>query len=282
MTRSERAGPVASIPMRRSVLVVVLGTALAVTCARPAAAQQDEEEIGELDPSDLVTTTTLAEEPVDPGEVVVVDSTTPPPTTSAEAATTTTLPPGCEPPADPLAVFSGTLVAADSRTARFEVEQLTAGDLTGYQVDGLVDVDFYDDTRFLVVGDEYLVAVEVDSDTQRLRSRAQPAPELFGGNQVVGVDDATSVCPIFADPAITKMSDGASVETGLLSPLLAEKRDILWSVLRPALIVLGVLVGLVFLKRTLLWIGRMIRRAWRSAMATQAAASARARNSSTA
>ena len=267
--------------MRRSVLVVVLGTALAVTLARPAAAQQDEEEIGELDPTDLVTTTTLGEEPVDPGEVVVVDSTTPPPTTAGGVPTTTTLPPGCEPPVEPLAVFTGTLVAADTRTARFEVEQITAGDLTGYQVDRLVDVDFDDDMRFLVIGEQYLVAVEVDSDTQRLRSRAQSAPELFGGNQVVGVDDATTVCPIFADPAITKMSDGTSVETGLLSPLLAEKRDMLWSVLRPALIVLGVLVGLVFLKRTLLWIGRMIRRAWRSAM-TQAAASARARNSPTA
>jgi hypothetical protein len=267
--------------MRRSVLVVVLGAALAVSSAHPAAAQQDEEEIGELDPSDL-TTTTLGEEPVDPGEVVVVDSTTPPPTT-AVVATTTTLPPGCAPPAEPLAVFTGTLVAADSRTARFEVDQVTAGDLAGYQVDRLVDVDYLDDVRFLVIGQDYLVAVDVDPDTQRLRSKAQPAPELFGGNQVVGVDDATVVCPIFADAAITKMPDGTSIETGLLSPLLAEKRDMLWSILRPALIVLGVLVGLVLVKRILLWIGRSIRRAWRTATATQArAAAANSRNSSTA
>ena len=282
MTRSERAGPIASIPMRRSVLVGVLGVALALTFARPAAAQQDEEEIGELDPSDLVTTTTLGEEPVDPGEVVVVDSTTPPPTTGG-VPTTTTLPAGCEPPAEPLAVFNGTVVAADSRTARFEVDQVIAGDLAGYQVDRLVDVDFDDDVRFLVVGEEYLVAVEVDGDTQRLRSKVQPAPQLFGGNQVVGVDDATVTCPLFADPAMTKMSDGTSVETGLLAPLLDEKRDMLWSILRPALIVLGVLVGLVFLKRIVLWIGRSIRRAWRTAMATQSrAASANPRNSSTA
>ena len=268
--------------MRRSVLVMVLAAALAASLARPAGAQQDEEEIGELDPTDLVATT-LGEEPVDPGEVVVVDSTTPPPTTGAEAVTTTTLPAGCEPPVDPLAMFTGTLVAADGRTGRFEVDEVRSGDLSGFQVGELVDVDFYDDTRFLVVGDQYLVAVEVDSDTGRLRSKVQPAPELFGGNQVVGVDDSTVLCPAFADLVITKMDDGASVETGILAPMLSDKRDMLWSFLRPTLIVLAVLVGLVMLKRVLLWTGRAIRKAWVNATGPQPpAASARPRSSSTA
>ena len=239
----------------------MLGAVAMVAGAAPARAQQDENETGELDPADLVTTT-LAEEPVEPGEVVVVDSTTPPLSPDSTVPPPTTVPVGCDPPVPPQAVFAARLIVADGRTGRFEIDHVRAGSLEGYRVEALVDVDFLDDTRYLVIGGDYLVAAEIAPETGRLHSKVKPTPLLFGGDQVVGVDDATVVCPAVADPIITRMIDGTPVETGILTPLLEDKRDLLWSVVKPALIVLAALIGLVLVKRAIVWIVRQARRAW--------------------
>lgn len=249
--------------MRRVVSTLAVGLAL-LAVSRPASAQQEEEETGQLGPGDTAPTTTLAEEPIDPGDVVVVDPTAEPPSTEATIPTTTTLPVGCVPPLPPQAVFSGTLVAHDSRTARFQVDEVRSGSLQGWRAGALVDVDFFDDIRFLQIGEQYVVAVEVDLETGRLESKVKPVARLFGGDQVVGVDDPDVVCPESVDPVITRMIDGTSIETGILTPLIGEKRDILWSFARPALIVVAVLVALVLLKHAILGIAHVTTRAWRN------------------
>lgn len=251
--------------MRRAATQLVLGIAIGAVAmlatAVPAGAQQDENETGELDPTDL-TTTTLTEEPLEPGEVVVVDSTTPPLSPDSTVPPPTTVPVGCDPPVPPQAVFTARLVVTDARTGRFQIDEVQAGSLEGYRVGALVDVDFVDDTRFLELGRDYLVAAEVVPVTGRLHSKVKPTPQLFGGDQVVGVDDATVVCPTYDDPIITRMIDGTPVETGLLTPFLEDKRDLLWSVAKPALIVVAVLIGLVLVKRAIVWIVRQLRHAW--------------------
>ncbi len=271
--------------MRRAgtqlVFAVTIGAVAMLAAAVPARAQQDENETGELDPSDL-TTTTLAEEPLEPGEVVVVDSTTPPLSPDSTVPPPTTVPVGCDPPVPPQAVFTARLRVTDARTGRFDIDEVRAGSLEGYRVGALVDVDFLDDTRFLEVGRDYLVAAEIVPVTGRLHSKVKPTPQLFGGDQVVGVDDATVVCPTYDDPIITRMIDGTPVETGILTPFLEDKRNLLWSVAKPALIVVAVLIGLVLVKRAIVWIVRQLRRSWASQNQPGRASTANRRSSSTA
>ena len=272
--------------MRRLVPTLCVGVGVAILLlASPAVAQQEEEETGQLGPGDSTPPTTLAEEPVDPGEVVVVDPTAETTPTQPTVATTTTLPAGCAPPLPPQAVFTGTVVDYDSRTARFTIDDVLSGSLEGWRVDALVDVDFFDDTRFLERDQQYLVAAEVNLDDGRLRSKVKPVARLFGGDQVVGVDDPNVVCPEQDDPVITRMIDGTSVETGLLNPLLTEERDIVWAFVKPALIVLAVLVGLVVIKRAAVGAGHVVGRLWRSRSGppqAENAAAANVRSSSTA
>jgi hypothetical protein len=286
MTVERSALQLSSRPMRRRLGQVVGALALAVmatvVAAPPSAfAQQTEDETGELDPND--TTPTTAPTGTAPAVPAATDVPLPlapdeqdgaPADGPVDGVTTssipveTTLPPGCLPVAPPLAVFDGELVAHDSVTARFRVDTLVQGSLDGYQVEDLVDVDFYDDIRYLADGSDYRVAVEIDADrTDRLRSKAKPLPALFGGNQVVGVNDPGVVCPPQVDPIVSVLADGSSIETGVLAPLLSERRSIVWAFLRPALVLLAVLVGLVLIKRTSLLVVRLIRRARRHAAA---------------
>jgi hypothetical protein len=171
------------------------------------------------------------------------------PTTTQLVATTTTLPAGCSPSVPPTAVFLATAMAKDSRTVRFSVSKVTSGSIDGYAVGGLVDVDFDDIDRPLVkVGDEYAVAVAVNPATKRLTSKLRDAPPLFGESQVVGVDNKPTNCPAQPDLVITTKSDGTRVDTGMLAGLSTEKKQIAWSFLEPALIVMAVFVALVLLK----------------------------------
>jgi hypothetical protein len=184
--------------------------------------------------------------------------------TERAAPTTSTLPPGCEAPDPARATFVGELTATDTRTARFAIEQVRAGTLVGFEVSGLVDVDYFDDVRYLEVGESYIVGAGTDGVTGRLVSTVrQPAP-LFGGNQVVGVDDSDVDCPVFEDPVRTLMTDGSSVESGVLAPMIADSGGIARALLLPALWLFLGLVALAAIKN-LLWasgreVKRMIRR----------------------
>ncbi len=168
---------------------------------------------------------------------------------------TTTLPPGCPEPPVAAAVFLGTVVASDAATARFRVEQLRAGSLEGWQVGGLVDVDLFDDTRYLDKGEQYLVGVAPDETTRRLTSKVGEAAPLFGGNQVVGVNDSGS-CPDAQDPVRTLHTDGSAVESGLLHPLVSDKSGLARALLLPAAWVFLALVILAFVKNVVFGGGR--------------------------
>jgi hypothetical protein len=183
--------------------------------------------------------------------------------TDDAAPTTSTLPPGCEAPDPARATFVGELTAMDSRTARFSVEQVRAGTLAGFEVSGLVDVDYFDDVRYLEVGETYIVGAGTDSVTGRLVSTVrQPAP-LFGGNQVVGIDDTDVDCPVFEDPVRTLMPDGSSVESGVLAPMLADSGGIARALLLPSLWLFLGLVALAAIKNLLWASGREVKRMMR-------------------
>jgi hypothetical protein len=228
--------------LRRAVTLgfaAVVATGLAVAPALPVGATPDE---GEEVPADPVVTEAPPE--------------------STLGVVTTTLPPGCPEPPVAAAVFLGQVIASDVRTARFRVEQIRAGSLEGWQVGGLVDVDFFDDTRYLDEGDRYLVGVGVDPDTRRLTSKVSEAAPLFGGNQVVGVNDSAT-CPEQHDPVRTIHPDGSSVESGILHPLASDKKGLARALLLPAAWAFLALVVLATVKGLIVGGGRELLRAIR-------------------
>lgn len=189
----------------------------------------------------------------------------------------TTIPSDCPIPTAPRATFVGSLVAADRRTARFEVRQLRGGNLEGFTVNGLVDVDFGDDVRFLDIDVEYIVAAALDDETNRLFSKVRDPEPLFGGNQVIGIEERNLDCPELEDAVRTLTLDGRSVESGVLAPLADDSRGLLRAVVLPFAWVFGGLVGLAIVANGVrALVGRNRRRQ------AARAASARARKSATA
>lgn len=152
-----------------------------------------------------------------------VSASTPPPVSTPN----TTIPAGCDLPTPVQATFVGSLTATDRRTGRFEVRQLRGGSLDGFSVNGLVDVDYGDDIRFLDVLEDYIVAVGVDDDTGRLMSKVRDPEPLFGGNQVIGIDERPLNCPEVEDGVRTVTMNGTSVESGVLAPLSADRSGLL-------------------------------------------------------
>lgn len=171
---------------------------------------------------------------------------------AVDSPVTTTVPPGCPLPPVATAVFVGEVVASDVRTARFRVEQVRAGSLEGFEVGGLVDVDYEDEVRFLDTGGTYLVGVAPYGSGVRLESRVREPAPLFGGNQVAGLDDVATDCPRIEDPVRTLMPDGTPVESGVIAPMLESRADLVRALVLPAV---WVFVGLVVLAavKNLLW-----------------------------
>lgn len=201
----------------------------------------------------------------------------PPSTPPSVPAVNTTIPSDCPIPEVPRATFVGLLVAADRRTARFEVRQMRGGNLEGYTANGLVDVDFGDDVRFLDVEVEYIVAAALDDETNRLFSKVRDPEPLFGGNQVIGIEERNLDCPELEDAVRTLTLDGRSVESGVLAPLADDSRGLLRAVALPFAWVFGGLVGLAIIANGVrALVGRSRRRQ------AARAASARARKSATA
>jgi hypothetical protein len=159
------------------------------------------------------------------------------------------VPVGCPvpPPAD--VAFVGTAVAKDFEKVRYEIVQLRAGSITGYTVDGVVDVLYLDDTKFVDVDEEYLVGARFDPDFGALFSTIRPAAPLFGGNDVIGLNDTDIECPTIDDPVRTVMPDGTSVDSGVISPLLDDKKTLLATLGVPTAIVFAALIGLVLLRK---------------------------------
>lgn len=187
-----------------------------------------------------------------------VSASTPPPVSTPN----TTIPAGCELPTPVRATFVGRLLATDRRTGRFEVIQIRGGSLDGHSVDGLVDVDYGDDIRFLESGVEYLVAVGVDSESGRLESKVRDPEPLFGGNQVIGIEERPLDCPEVEDAVRTLLVDGSGVESGVLAPLSSDRSGLTRALLMPAVWVFGGLVALAVWANAVRALGRRLKASW--------------------
>jgi hypothetical protein len=160
------------------------------------------------------------------------------------------VPVGCPRP-DPAAVaFVGTMVGKDDvvQVVRFRIDQIRAGSASPWAVDGLIDIRYGEDYRFLVEGDEYLVGAGFDPVYGSLSSTVRPPEPTFGGNDVIGVDDTAVVCPVIDDPVRTLNIDGTSVDSGVLSLMTEDRRLLLATLAVPTALVFAALLALVVLK----------------------------------
>lgn len=189
-----------------------------------------------------------------------VHASTPPPV--SPASPNTTIPAGCELPTPVRATFVGRLDVTDRRTGRFTVEQIRGGSLEGFTVSGLVDIDYGDDIRFLELGRSYLVAAGIDTESGRLVSKVRDPEPLFGGNQVIGIEERPLDCPEVEDAVRTVLTDGSSVESGVLAPLSADRSGLWRAVLLPAAWVFGGLVALAVWANAVRALLRRLRAAW--------------------
>ncbi|MEZ5247785.1 MAG: hypothetical protein R2713_00775 [Ilumatobacteraceae bacterium] len=169
------------------------------------------------------------------------------------------VPSGCLAPDVEQSVFVGTLLIADAVTARYQIDQVLSGSVAGFSVDGMIDVRYGDEVRFLDTGQRYIVGAGIDAERGVLASTVRAPAPLFGGNEIAGVDDADVDCPSIGTPIRTLLLDGTSVESGVLTPLRDAEKSILRAVFVPAGVAFAVLVGLVTLKHLVVAFGRSVR-----------------------
>lgn len=182
-----------------------------------------------------------------------------PPTTVAAPTTGRTwpvlVPQGCAAPALPDLVFLGTLEATDFRSGRFHVDQVRAGAIERFAFGEQIDVRYGIDTKYLTIGDQYLVGASLDPDTAVLSSRVAAPDPLFGGDEIIGATESDVECPVLDDPVRTLQPDGQSVESGVLAPFTDDKDGMLRSVVVPLVVAFGIVLGLVALRWLLTGLG---------------------------
>ena len=210
----------------------------------------------------LTTVPEADEEELDPVELAPVEpipSLPPIEDPNALSSPLVPIPAGCPTPREEQAVFVGTLVVHDEATARFVVGRVRSGTLAGFTVAGLVDVRYGDEARFLDAGTTYLVGAGIDERTGLLSSTVRAPAPLFGGNEVAGVSATDLVCPTIDDPVRTLLLDGTNVESGVATPIIDAKREVLRAILQPIGVALLVVIGLASLKLLVFAAGRSIR-----------------------
>lgn len=176
----------------------------------------------------------------------------------AESARLIPVPSGCAAPDVEQVVFIGTLLISDAVTGRYQVDQVLSGSVDGFSLQGMIDVRYGDEVRFLDTGQRYIVGAAIDPQTRVLASTVRAPAPLFAGNEVAGVDDADVPCPSIDTPVRTLLLDGTSVETGVLTPLRDAERRLLRAVLAPVGVAFLVLLGLVMLKHLVFALGRSV------------------------
>jgi hypothetical protein len=153
--------------------------------------------------------------------------------------------------------FVGVVVDKDGYiergTVRYRIEQVRAGSTASYAVDDLIDVRYGPDSKYLEVGEEYLVSAAVDPEIGRLASTVAPDAPLFGGNDVIGLDDTAEECPEIETTIVTLHVDGTSVDSSVLSPMFDDGRVLLATIGVPAAIAGLTLVALVILRALWRW-----------------------------
>ena len=160
------------------------------------------------------------------------------------------VPVGCPTPIQADAVFTGTMIGKDDVTqvVRFRIDQLRAGSVDPWAINGLIDVRYGPDYRFLSNGDQYLIGIGLDPVYGLPASTVRPPEPTFGGNDVVGVDDIAVDCPALDDPIRTLQIDGTSIDSGVLSLMTEDRRLLLATIAVPTAIVFAVLLALVVLR----------------------------------
>ena len=184
------------------------------------------------------------------------------------------VPVGC--PIQPLpdVVFVGTAVDSDYRTVRFRVDQVRAGDIGQFASQGLVDVRYGIDAKYLDEGDQYLIGALYDSQIQSLRSRVQPESLTLGGDEIIGATESDLECPEIVDPMRTMNTDGSSIDSGVLSPFFGNRDALLRSLLAPIGIVCLTLLALAAFRWFLTGFGRGVESIARTSSQTREARSA--------
>ena len=160
------------------------------------------------------------------------------------------VPAGCPTPQAADVVFVGTMAGKDDITqiVRFRIDQLRAGSAGPWAIEGLIDVRYGEDYRFLVEGEQYLIGAGFDPTYGALSSTVRPAAPTFGGNDVVGVNDTAVECPAIDDPIRTLNVDGTSVNSGVLSLLLDDRRLLVATLAVPIALAFAALLALVVLR----------------------------------
>ncbi|HTH05764.1 MAG TPA: hypothetical protein VL916_07830 [Ilumatobacteraceae bacterium] len=156
------------------------------------------------------------------------------------------VPEGCTAPPLPHIVFVGKVVDRDFRSARFEIEQVRAGQAAPFASENEIDVRYGLDVQYLDDGGRYLVSAPVDPDLGLLVSRVTPVIENFGGDEVIGVSESDVNCPAFENPLRTLHLDGTAVEASAIKPFFASRVRILGAVAVP----IAVAAGVIFLLAT--------------------------------
>lgn len=175
---------------------------------------------------------------------------TPPPDEPTGPLPLVPVPAGCPTPPAADVAFVGTMLGKDdvTQTVRFEIDQIRAGSTSPWSIDGLIDVRYGDDYRFLVQGDQYLVGAGFDPAYGALSSSVRPAEPTFGGNDVIGIDDTSIVCPVIDDAIRTVNVDGTSVNSGVLSLLFDDRRLVLATIAVPTALAFAALLALAVLR----------------------------------
>ena len=167
-----------------------------------------------------------------------------------DPVTQTTLPAGCVAPRAATATFLGELISTDDLLATYRVVQVRGGSLGGYVNSGLISVRYADrETRFLELGNIYLVGAGASELFTTLESKVREEKELFGGDAVVGIDESDVPCPKFEDPIITLLPNGDLIDSGIFSLITSQPTQLLQVFLLPLFFVLVFLIGLVIIKR---------------------------------
>jgi hypothetical protein len=174
----------------------------------------------------------------------------PPPEPAVQTDSLIPVPVGCPVPDPAAVVFTGTMIGKDDVTevVRYRIDQIRAGSAEPWAVNGLIDVRYGPDYRFLDQDEQYLIGAGLDPTYGVLSSTVRPPEPTFGGNDVVGVDDLAVDCPDIDDPIRTLQVDGTSVDSGVLSLMTEDRRLLLATIAVPTMIVFAVLLGLVLLR----------------------------------
>lgn len=149
--------------------------------------------------------------------------------------------------------FIGTVIDKDYRTVRFRIDQIRARSAGPWAIDGLIDIRYGTDAQYLDRGDEYLVGAAVDPTIGVLSSAVRPPEPLFGGNDVIGLEDTAVECRDIESGVRTLHIDGTSVDSGVLNPLIDEKATVLATIAIPIAIAFAVLLALVVLRNVWRW-----------------------------